>query len=68
MIDTIESCGFFESIPLWAVTLIGGCLLYTSQISDRFLSLAEQEKISVLLVPVGKSQIVKEIPDRKSVV
>ena len=22
MIDTIESCGFFESIPLWAVTLI----------------------------------------------
>lgn len=24
MVDTIESCGFFESIPLWAVTLIGG--------------------------------------------
>lgn len=24
MIDTINSCGFFESIPLWAVTLIGG--------------------------------------------
>lgn len=24
MITTIESCGFFESIPLWAVTLIGG--------------------------------------------
>ena len=23
MIDTIESCGFWESIPLWAVTLIG---------------------------------------------
>ena len=32
-----------------------------TQISDRFLSLAEQEKISVLLVPVGKSPIVKEI-------
>ena len=27
MIDTIESCGFFESIPLWAVTLIGGLLI-----------------------------------------
>ena len=27
MIDTIESCGFFESIPLWAVTLIGGLLV-----------------------------------------
>lgn len=24
MIQTIESCGFWESIPLWAVTLIGG--------------------------------------------
>ena len=24
MITTIEDCGFFESIPLWAVTLIGG--------------------------------------------
>ena len=23
MIDAIEDCGFFESIPLWAVTLIG---------------------------------------------
>lgn len=23
IIDSIESCGFFESIPLWAVTLIG---------------------------------------------
>lgn len=27
MIETIESCGFFESIPLWAVTLIGGLLI-----------------------------------------
>jgi len=24
MITAIESCGFFESIPLWAVTIIGG--------------------------------------------
>ena len=23
MVDAIEDCGFFESIPLWAVTLIG---------------------------------------------
>lgn len=27
MIDTIERCGFFESIPLWAVTLIGGLFI-----------------------------------------
>lgn len=24
MVTTIEKCGFFDSIPLWAVTLIGG--------------------------------------------
>ena len=27
IITTIESCGFFESIPLWAVTLIGGLVV-----------------------------------------
>ncbi len=28
MIKTIEDCGFWESIPLWAVTLIGGLLIW----------------------------------------
>ena len=28
MIDTIKSCGFWESIPLWAVTLIGSLLVW----------------------------------------
>ena len=27
MVTTIEICGFFESIPLWAVTLIGGLFI-----------------------------------------
>lgn len=27
LITTIENCGFFESIPLWAVTLIGGLFI-----------------------------------------
>ena len=27
MVTTIDSCGFFESIPLWAVTLIGGLFI-----------------------------------------
>ena len=27
IIDAIESCGFFESIPLWAVTLTGGLFI-----------------------------------------
>ena len=30
MIQTIEDCGFWESIPLWAVTLIGSLLAGTS--------------------------------------
>ena len=28
MVETIEDCGFFESIPLWAVTLIGGLFVW----------------------------------------
>jgi hypothetical protein len=28
IVTAIESCGFFESIPLWAVTLIGGLLIW----------------------------------------
>ena len=35
MIDTMESGGFFESIPLWAVTLIGGLFLSLIHISRR---------------------------------
>lgn len=27
IIDTVEDCGFFESIPLWAVTLIGSLFI-----------------------------------------
>ena len=27
IISAIENCGFFESIPLWAVTLIGGLVV-----------------------------------------
>ena len=27
MIKAIEDCGFFESIPLWAVTLIGSLFI-----------------------------------------
>ena len=27
IVTTIEDCGFFESIPLWAVTLIGGLFI-----------------------------------------
>ena len=36
MIDTIESCGFFESIPLWAVTLIRRTFDYNSIIYNDF--------------------------------
>ena len=36
MIETIESCGFFESIPLWAVTLIRWTFDYNSIIYNDF--------------------------------
>jgi len=28
IVTAVESCGFFESIPLWAVTLIGGLFIW----------------------------------------
>ena len=28
IVTAVEECGFFESIPLWAVTLIGGLLIW----------------------------------------
>lgn len=28
IVTAVENCGFFESIPLWAVTLIGGLLIW----------------------------------------
>ena len=28
IIKAVEACGFFESIPLWAVTLIGGLFIW----------------------------------------
>lgn len=28
IVTAIEGCGFFESIPLWAVTLIGGLFIW----------------------------------------
>jgi len=27
IVEAVEDCGFFESIPLWAVTLIGGLVI-----------------------------------------
>ena len=38
MINTIESCGFFESIPLWAVTLIRWSFDYNSVVYNDFNS------------------------------
>lgn len=38
MINTIESCGFFESIPLWAVTLIRWSFDYNSIVYNDFNS------------------------------
>jgi hypothetical protein len=34
VITAVEDCGFFESIPLWAVTLIGGLVYLGALICD----------------------------------
>lgn len=44
MVTAIENCSFFESIPLWAVTLIGGLFIMVMSfilimtVYGRFLS------------------------------
>ena len=50
MIDSINACGFFESIPLWAVTLIGG--LFVTVISF----------IMILFVPLSTKKSTLESP------
>lgn len=39
MINAIESCGFFESIPLWAVTLIRRTISNNIIICNDFICL-----------------------------
>ena len=39
MITAIESCGFFESIPLWAVTLIRRTISNNIVICNDFICL-----------------------------
>lgn len=39
MISAIESCGFFESIPLWAVTLIRRTIYNSSIVCNDFICL-----------------------------
>lgn len=39
MITAIESCGFFESIPLWAVTIIRRTICYGTSIRYDFNSI-----------------------------
>lgn len=43
IVTAVEDCGFFESIPLWAVTLVGGLFklhLYTAIAPVPFSSFA----------------------------
>ena len=36
IVTAVEDCGFFESIPLWAVTLIGGLFITILVVVKRF--------------------------------
>ena len=35
IVTAVEDCGFFESIPLWAVTLIGGLVVHYDYVGVR---------------------------------
>lgn len=62
IITAVEDCGFFESIPLWAVTLIGGLLItvlsfvmimtvyadYLQPSSESYTAEAEEAKAGLL--------------------
>ena len=39
IVTAVEDCGFFESIPLWAVTLIGGLFITILSVYGRFFRL-----------------------------
>ena len=59
IITAVEDCGFFESIPLWAVTLIGG-LLITVLSMGAFLSctsIPPLHRCRWLLLPVCPRRI-----------
>ena len=56
IIEAVEDCGFFESIPLWAVTLIGGLfitVLSFIQRLHRFHYLPLQESRARILEEVS---------------
>ena len=40
IVDAVESVGFFQSIPLWAVTLIGGLFISVT----TFIKVIRHEK------------------------
>ena len=66
IVTAVEDCGFFESIPLWAVTLIGG--LFITVLS--FIMVAElcelnrNMMLSVDIIPVPTDEAVREVENR----
>lgn len=62
MVQAIENCGFFESIPLWSVTLIGGLVVTVLSfimiltVYGRFFKLY----LYIAIAPIPLSTIVSE--------
>lgn len=55
IVTAIEDCGFFESIPLWAVTLIGGLFIDCNVIGilhlQSFKQLVKRGLVAVIVLP-----------------
>ena len=60
MVTTIESCGFFESIPLWAVTLIGGLFILIPETGDELDVYREEYNKMLLDKATGANAIVQD--------
>ena len=56
IIDAVEDCGFLESIPLWAVTLIGG--LFITVLSFVMIMTVYGRFFKLYLYPEGQTIII----------
>ena len=74
IITAIESCGFFESIPLWAITIIGSLVVMVLSfimimtVYGRFFKLYLYTAIAPIPLSSFAGEPTQNIGDRKSVV
>ena len=79
IVTAVEDCGFFESIPLWAVTLIGGLIVtvlsfimimtvygrfFKDNMVTELTDFNRNLMLSIDVVPVPTDEAVREVENR----